>query len=107
MRRGTRGGVRAAAGLALLVVPLALAGGGSGTVRYTCTDGNRVEARYTGQQARVTLGGRVLTMNTALSGSGARYVGGGYTWWTKGNRADLYRGEALASIAYIAGCQGR
>lgn len=41
------------------------------------------------------------TMRTAISGSGARYVGDGWQWWTKGFEegtiAPLKPGETVAS----------
>jgi membrane-bound inhibitor of C-type lysozyme len=85
-----------------------LAGGGDAMrVGYACDRGSRVEATYTGQHARVILNGRTLEMDTALSGSGARYVGDGYTWWTKGKNADLYKGVDLATIRAIDHCAAR
>lgn len=38
----------------------------------------------------LTLKGEFIVAANVLSGSGARYAGGPYIWWTKGNHADLY-----------------
>ncbi len=94
--------------LCLIGLSSVLAGGGDATtVRYACDRGSRVQATYTGQHARVILNGRALEMDTARSGSGARYVGGGYTWWTKGKNADLYKGVHLATIRAVDHCKAR
>ncbi len=92
--------------LALSAVPAAQAGGGGGLrVPYTCTDGTRIQATYVGPRASVRVNGRVLEMNTARSGSGARYVGGGFTWWTKGPSADLYRGTDPGALTHLNACR--
>lgn len=84
----------------------ASAGGGSGlSVRYVCTGNARIQATYAGQHARVVVDGQVLEMTTGLSASGARYVGGGYTWWTKGHTAELYRGEDPGQLTSLRRCQ--
>lgn len=53
-------------------------------VVYRCSDGRTVAARYDGERAFLSVDGRSLTMNTHPSASGARYVGGGMQWWTRG-----------------------
>ncbi len=95
---------------ALLVVSslasFASAGGGSGqSVRYVCAGNTRVQATYAGQHARVVFYGGALEMDTAISASGARYVGGGYTWWTNGRTAELYRGETPGRLMSVRQCQ--
>lgn len=43
-----------------------------------------------------------LVVSNVLSGSGARYAGGPYIWWSKGRGADLYdltKGENAPPIA--------
>ncbi|MDF2618118.1 MAG: Protein of unknown function periplasmic [Xanthobacteraceae bacterium] len=43
-----------------------------------------------------------LVLSNVLSGSGARYAGGPYIWWSKGRGADLYdltQGENAPPIA--------
>ncbi|WP_374472846.1 MliC family protein [Phenylobacterium sp.] len=49
-----------------------------------CENGETVEVGYAGDLAIVTYKNRKHTMRTAISGSGARYVGEGLEWWTKG-----------------------
>ena len=52
---------------------------------YACTDGSIVHASYpTTDTARVSYNGRTIAMTIAVSADGARYVGGGWEWWTKG-----------------------
>jgi membrane-bound inhibitor of C-type lysozyme len=51
---------------------------------YRCDDGRRVWAAYTGEQATLKIAGRTYHLATAMSASGARYVGDGLQWWTKG-----------------------
>lgn len=73
-------------------------------VRYTCADGSTVEARYpTTDTAQIVVAGKTVEMKSAMSASGARYVGGGWQWWTKGmtegSLAPLKPGEETASAA--------
>ncbi|GMA14202.1 hypothetical protein E5F05_02785 (plasmid) [Deinococcus metallilatus] len=97
---------RAALLLALGFASPASAGGGGGLhARYVCAGNIRIQATYAGPHARVVVGGRVLEMNQAASGSGARYVGAGYTWWINGRTAELYRGESLGAITSLHQCQ--
>ena len=61
-------------------------------LRYDC-EGEAVEAEYinAGDISLVTLAldeGFVVAANV-LSGSGARYAGGPYIWWVKGEEASL------------------
>lgn len=54
--------------------------------QYQCDSGETVAAIYpTDDSATINYQGRVYTMNIAVSASGARYVGEGLEWWTKGN----------------------
>ncbi len=76
----------------------------AGLVRYSCADGSTVEARYpTPDTAQIVTNGQTVEMKIATSGSGARYVGGGWQWWTKGMTdgmlAPLKPGEETASAA--------
>jgi membrane-bound inhibitor of C-type lysozyme len=61
-------------------------------VAYTCGTRN-VAATYINtkgnQFAVVDLGDTTVAMVSVLSGSGARYVGQQYEWWTKGETAML------------------
>lgn len=77
---------------------------------YQCQDGKSLKVTYYnshgGQSFALLLvkGQAMLFVNT-LSGSGAKYDAGPYTWWTKGNSGDLYdltAGPHAAPI--IAGC---
>ncbi|MFD1197756.1 MliC family protein [Brucella gallinifaecis] len=63
------------------------------SVLYKCGDQN-ISATYynAGENALVQLemeDNTVIAANV-LAGSGARYAGGIYIWWTKGDTADLY-----------------
>ncbi|MCX7304355.1 MAG: MliC family protein [Hyphomicrobiales bacterium] len=64
------------------------------TVGYACDGGRKVSAEYVNAGdnsfAIVNLGEKSVLMVTVLSGSGARYAGQQYIWWTKGNSADFY-----------------
>lgn len=54
--------------------------------RYDCDSGETVAAIYPNtDSATIEYQGRVYKMNIAVSASGARYVGEGLEWWTKGN----------------------
>jgi membrane-bound inhibitor of C-type lysozyme len=64
------------------------------TVAYACDGGRKVTAEYINAGANslaiVILGEQTILMVSVLSGSGARYAGQQYVWWTKGNSADFY-----------------
>lgn len=65
----------------------------SATVRYTCGTGPlSVEYINAGpvSLAVLTVDGEFLVMSNVLAASGARYAGGRYIWWTKGDTGDLY-----------------
>lgn len=77
------------------------------TVRYTCGD-KIVDAEYINAGpvsiARLTIGDDFVIAANVLSGSGAKYAGGRYIWWAKGNEAtlyDLYRGTDADGIACV------
>ncbi|HEV7309331.1 META domain-containing protein [Ensifer sp.] len=63
------------------------------TVRYDC-GGKAVEAEYinAGPVSLVTftIDGTFVVASNVISGSGARYAGGQYVWWTKGEEATLF-----------------
>lgn len=71
-----------------------------------CENGETVEVGYTGDQAIVRYKGRKHMMRTAISASGARYVGDGLQWWTKGldqgTVAPLLPGAEIASGELVA-----
>ncbi|MDH4986087.1 MliC family protein [Aminobacter anthyllidis] len=73
-------------------------------VDYTCGD-QTVKAEYisAGDNSLVvlTLSDRTVIAVTVLSGSGAKYTGQHYVWWTKGDNADLYdltKGEDAPAV---------
>ncbi|MEM5342687.1 MliC family protein [Paraburkholderia azotifigens] len=65
------------------------------TQKYTCATGRILQVTYlnaTNGQSFAVLpvkGTQMLFVNV-LSGSGAKYQAGSYTWWTKGPQATLY-----------------
>lgn len=74
---------------------------------YRCEDGRSVDAGYPDSEtAVVTIGGHAYTLKVARSGSGARYTGMGWQWWTKGmtdaQLAPLKPGEDIASARSVA-----
>ncbi|MEF2278547.1 MliC family protein [Deinococcus sp. YIM 134068] len=85
--------------------PAHAGGGGPAVIRYVCEGGTRIEATYTGQRASVVVNGRGVEMSVQVSASGARYVGGGQTWWTKGDAADLYRGTLPGALTALDSCR--
>ena len=75
---------------------------GAPKTTYACTDGSTVEAWYpTTDSARILHKGDTVELTVAISASGARYVGGGWQWWTKGmtegTLSPLAAGEDIAS----------
>jgi membrane-bound inhibitor of C-type lysozyme len=68
---------------------------------YACEDGRSVLARYPDTKtALLEIAGVSHSLKIARSGSGARYVGDGLQWWTKGlseaTLAALGPGEDIA-----------
>ncbi len=60
-------------------------GPGPAAIVYTCPDGAEVIARYPDTTtAVIRYKGKVHTLKTAPTGDGARYIGDGLQWWTKG-----------------------
>ncbi|MFT4068739.1 MliC family protein [Paraburkholderia sp.] len=65
------------------------------TRKYTCATGKILQVTYwnarNGQSfAVVPVKGTPMLFVNTISGSGAKYQAGSYTWWTKGPRANLY-----------------
>ena len=53
---------------------------------YRCESGETISATYPStDSATVQYKGSTYSMQIAVSGSGARYVGGELEWWTKGS----------------------
>lgn len=71
------------------------------TTTYYCDDGRPVRASYGAGTASLDIAGQPAVLQTAASASGARYVGGGLQWWTKGmdrgRLSILKAGEAVAA----------
>ncbi|NTJ42676.1 hypothetical protein G6L28_08715 [Agrobacterium larrymoorei] len=40
--------------------------------------------------ARLEMGNTIIVASSIISASGAKYAGGPYIWWSKGDNADLY-----------------
>ncbi|MBN3765345.1 MliC family protein [Burkholderia sp. Ac-20365] len=63
--------------------------------KYTCATGRILQVTYlnatNGQSfAILPVKGRQMLFVNVMSGSGAKYQAGSYTWWTKGPQATLY-----------------
>ncbi|WP_337189361.1 MliC family protein [Phenylobacterium sp.] len=73
---------------------------------YVCADGRIVRALYPDTEtARLKLETGEQALKIAISASGARYVGQGLQWWTKGEEASLAPlkpGEDIASAPGVA-----
>jgi membrane-bound inhibitor of C-type lysozyme len=74
---------------------------------YACADGQTVVAGYPDQSTAIlTYKGHAYTLKIGRSADGARYVGYGLQWWTKGmsqgQLATLKPGEEIASAAGVS-----
>ncbi|MCB4771002.1 MliC family protein [Ancylobacter sp. Lp-2] len=84
-----------AAGADTLAIPLPK-GAKAQTIHaaYRCADGSRLKVSYYNAPpvalASLTVGGEFVVLANVLSGSGARYAGGRFIWWSKGSNGDLY-----------------
>jgi len=71
------------------------------TITYRCGNGRTLEAAYAGDKAIIEWGDKRRELKITRSASGARYVGDGLQWWTKGMRegtlSELKLGELVAS----------
>jgi membrane-bound inhibitor of C-type lysozyme len=47
---------------------------------------------------------KFVKTKTVISGSSARYFGGGYTWWSKGNEGTLFKGMNLETMKDVHTC---
>jgi membrane-bound inhibitor of C-type lysozyme len=64
------------------------------TLRYACHGGSTLTVQYMNTKnkqsfALLTVDGRKMLFVNVLAGSGAKYVGDHYTWWTKGPEGTL------------------
>jgi membrane-bound inhibitor of C-type lysozyme len=64
------------------------------TLRYVCSGRKVLTVQYMNTKnkqsfALLTIEGRKVLFVNVLSGSGAKYVGDHYTWWTKGPEGTL------------------
>lgn len=79
------------ASAALLAACSSLSSGGTDkaaaeTATYACESGATISASYPDTEtATIVYQEREHKMRIAVSGSGARYVGDGLEWWTKGS----------------------
>lgn len=67
---------------------------------YECESNRTVQVSYPSEYtAIVEYEGKVLQMIVAVSASGARYVGGGLEWWSKGSgvgsKGSIFRHESV------------
>lgn len=97
----------AVAGAGEIVIPLP-DGTTAQTIRarYDCGAFGMVEARYFNAPpvalASLSFKNEFVVAANVLAASGARYAGGKYVWWTKGDTADLYdltSGEGAPPVA--------
>ncbi|MCF3639429.1 META domain-containing protein [Rhizobium sp. TRM95111] len=75
------------------------------TVNYGCDDGANFAVEYINagavSLAVLTIGDASIVTSSVIAGSGAKYAGGKYEWWTKGDEATLYdltRGETAPGV---------
>lgn len=67
-------------------MPVAAPSSTASVHNYRCESGQTMAATYPStDSATVQYKGSKYAMQIAVSGSGARYVGGGLEWWTKGS----------------------
>ncbi len=74
-------------------------------VVYRCASGRTVDAAFSRDGAIVRYAGQTQRMHVAISASGARYVGDGLVWWTKGSgpgsEGTLFREEPGAAAGAV------
>lgn len=76
---------------------------------YKCSDGRIFKATYRGDDdLTVVQGGKRIELHSAISGSGARYVGAGLQWWEWHGQVQLSK-ITLEEVAHqkIAADPGR
>lgn len=80
------------------------------THNYQCEGGKSLTVTYWNSRAGqgfalLPVDGKPMLFVDTIAASGVRYMAGRYTWWTKGERGDLYDAMAGANAApVIAGC---
>jgi membrane-bound inhibitor of C-type lysozyme len=99
--------VLALAGCASTAAQRTQSNGSLSWISYACSDGQLVRASYPDTStAVVKIKDQTYTLHVAISGSGARYTGDGWQWWTKGMHdgmwAPLQAGESIASAPGVA-----
>lgn len=80
------------------------------THTYQCEGGQSLTVTYWNSQAGqsfalLPLDGKPMLFVDTIAASGVKYMAGRYTWWTKGERGDLYDAMAGANAAAVMkGC---
>lgn len=66
----------------------------SNVMAYGCTNDQSVTATYINagevSLAVLDIAGTTVVTSNVVAASGARYAGGRYIWWTRGEEADLF-----------------
>ncbi|MFC5587191.1 MliC family protein [Nitratireductor kimnyeongensis] len=74
-------------------------------VTYACPGGDIDVTYYNAGDTSLAVAmidGTSVVMSNVLAASGAKYAGGPYVWWTKGDDADLYdlmKGEGAEPVS--------
>lgn len=80
------------------------------TRTYRCDGGQSLAVTYWNSQAGqsfalLSVDGKPMLFVDTIAASGVKYMAGRYTWWTKGERGDLYDAMAGANAApLMRGC---
>jgi len=83
------------------------------THTYQCEAGKTVTVTYWNSQAGqsfalLPVDGKPLLFVDTIAASGVKYMAGRYTWWTKGERGDLYDAMAGSNAAPVmSACMAR
>ncbi|WP_201313507.1 MliC family protein [Dyella sp. EPa41] len=83
------------------------------THAYQCEGGKALTVTYWNSQsgqgfALLAVDGKPMLFVDTIAASGVKYMAGRYTWWTKGERGDLY--DALAgpnAAPVMSACMAR
>ncbi len=80
----------------------------SANIGYVCDDNSNVNTQIlNADRIAVSFDGKVIPMTREVSASGARYIGEGYQWWTKGYDATLTKLDAGKAYAEPKGVKCR